>query len=375
MSATQANHSLPSVLHSTESLKGGIATYLTGLAEHLAPLPGAAKFHVHLNRKEIDEFIGAAAVLDVSTYEIGNRSIWSGLKYSLSLRRALISLEPDILHLHSSIAGFWGRLVVLTLRRPPKIIYCPHGWAFDRDIHFVKKITIIFAEKLLATLTEKIICISDFERSQALKVGIKAEKLHTIYNGIAQIPSLAPEKPEMFKRTALNFVFVGRFDHQKGVDIFVALAERFSELDASWFAVGDVVVDSCKDIQDFGPVQTIGWKPRSELLPILCHCSAVIMPSRWEGFGLVAVEAMQCGTPVIVSNRGALPELVAHGQVGLVYELEKLDEAVLEFINMEASEILLMGVKGRQRYLQMFTSQQMGEATRELYESIGQVSA
>ena len=55
-----------------------------------------------------------------------------------------------------------------------------------------------------------------------------------------------------------------------------------------------------------------GWADDEEKLLLLNQCQALIIPSLWEGFGLPALEAMACGTPVIASNRGALPEVIGN---------------------------------------------------------------
>jgi glycosyltransferase involved in cell wall biosynthesis len=60
------------------------------------------------------------------------------------------------------------------------------------------------------------------------------------------------------------------------------------------------------------------------VVALLNGASALVFPSLWEGFGLPAVEAMQCGVPVLASNAGALPEVV--GDAGLFYEPRKPEE-------------------------------------------------
>ena len=77
-------------------------------------------------------------------------------------------------------------------------------------------------------------------------------------------------------------------------------------------------------------VNILGWLPRHAIDRYYAAADAVVMPSRWEGFGLVAIEAMRNGTAVIVSNRGALPELVEDGKTGHVFDLDEGDLGNLE---------------------------------------------
>ena len=72
---------------------------------------------------------------------------------------------------------------------------------------------------------------------------------------------------------------------------------------------------------------------QKQLMGLYRQAAAVIMPLRWdEPFGLVAVEAMACGTPVVGTNRGALPEIIETGVTGFVFE--GIDEAVAALANI-----------------------------------------
>ncbi len=77
-----------------------------------------------------------------------------------------------------------------------------------------------------------------------------------------------------------------------------------------------------------------GWIDDEEKLSLLNECHALIIPSLWEGFGLPALEAMACGTPVIASDRGALPEVI--GDYGLLvdpFNIQSISFAMNAVIN------------------------------------------
>ena len=73
-----------------------------------------------------------------------------------------------------------------------------------------------------------------------------------------------------------------------------------------------------KELQIDGRCQWYPWVSDGERLELLNRCQALLIPSLWEGFGLPALEAMACGTPVIGGNQGALPEVL--GEVGLLVD-------------------------------------------------------
>jgi len=73
-------------------------------------------------------------------------------------------------------------------------------------------------------------------------------------------------------------------------------------------------------------VHFTGYVSDPDLVELLNGAAALVFPSLWEGFGLPAVEAMSCGTPVLSSDRGSLPEIIGEG--GLYYDPDNVDEIV-----------------------------------------------
>ena len=77
-----------------------------------------------------------------------------------------------------------------------------------------------------------------------------------------------------------------------------------------------------------------GWVDDNEKLSLLNECYGLIIASLWEGFGLPALEAMACGTPVIASNRGALPEVLGkYGYFVNPFDIQSIASAMNEVIN------------------------------------------
>jgi glycosyltransferase involved in cell wall biosynthesis len=97
-----------------------------------------------------------------------------------------------------------------------------------------------------------------------------------------------------------------------------------------------------------------------------------VSPSLYEGFGLPAAEAMACGTPVIATDAGALPEVVAHQETGII--VPAADERALA----DAVESLLgdrercrrMGEAGRARVLERFTWERHARGLEALYTDV-----
>jgi glycosyltransferase involved in cell wall biosynthesis len=95
----------------------------------------------------------------------------------------------------------------------------------------------------------------------------------------------------------------------------------------------------------------------------------VVVPSLGEGFGMVALEAMERGRPVIASAVGGLPEIVADGETGLVVpsgDAEALAEAMVSLAS-NLGRAAAMGVAGRERALAEFTPERCAERIEKLY--------
>ena len=80
------------------------------------------------------------------------------------------------------------------------------------------------------------------------------------------------------------------------------------------------------------------------------------MPSRWEGFGLVAIEAMKNSKPVIVSNRGALPELIKNNKNGYIFDMDNLNSLILILSKLNKSDLKILGKNARKSFLKNFSA-------------------
>jgi glycosyltransferase involved in cell wall biosynthesis len=272
--------------------------------------------------------------------------------------------NPSIVHAHSTIAGFVVRLCCALLpRQRPVVIYCAHGWAWDREAGQFQRAAIVWMEKLLSYLTDQIICISQHDLRSAVSKGISKRKLTLISNGI----SSSSQASDVI--ASRDFIFVGRFDRQKGVDIFLEAMRRIGDK-ANAYVVGDSVLG--RDVFGEWPANThaTGWLSRDKVAAYLGGSGAVVMPSRWEGFGLVALEAMRAGRPVIAARVGGLQELVVDGVTGFLFEPNSPEALVEALERALSSDLAGMGKAARDRFTELYTSDRMNRALLDLYDSV-----
>jgi glycosyltransferase involved in cell wall biosynthesis len=230
--------------------------------------------------------------------------------------------KADILHLHSTFPGLYGRLALSRLTGPrPKVVYSPHGWAFTQDVPALKARAYALVERWLLPRTDAIINPSYFEAEAARRFGLLCGNDHAIPNGVPPAKNVAA-KDLGLDPARINLAFFGRFDRQKGLDLLVRALNRTAVPELHLTVVGSRLRGDEPE-PDWGEkVARLDWVPPSEIDAHMKAFDMIVVPSRWEAFGLVSAEAMRNGVPVLVSNRGALKELVIDGFNGLVFDMD-----------------------------------------------------
>jgi glycosyltransferase involved in cell wall biosynthesis len=171
--------------------------------------------------------------------------------------------------------------------------------------------------------------------------------------------------------------FVGRLVRQKGVDLALqAFAEASPGHPHSRLVIvgdgparGDLEALAGR-LAPKASVIFAGWvEDASSVMPAF---DMVVAPSRWEGFGLVVLEAMSHGLPVIATRAGSFPEIVIDGQTGLLVPSEcpsALAKAMKELM-IDPRRAASMGQKGQSRVVESFSVRKMVDATIRTYEEI-----
>lgn len=250
----------------------------------------------------------------------------SDIKVEKALRRIIKQLKPDIVYAHSSKAGALARIADLGLKN--KVIYNPHGWAFNMQQSAKKKEMYKWVEKISAHFCDKIVCISDAEKESALREKIcKPSKLQVIYNGVdlEEIKNTVPKTRKELHIPEDAFVvgMVGRLSKQKAPDVFVKAASLIKKKipNAYFLMVGDGELrDQVEEmIHNFDMDSSFlitGWvdKPTAYMKILNVGC----LLSRWEGFGLVLPEYMACGLPIIATNVDAIPNIIKNDVNGIL---------------------------------------------------------
>ncbi len=123
--------------------------------------------------------------IEITRFEHLQRNInpWRDILALYEIYTCLKKKSPDIVHISSSKAGILGR-VAARLVGMEKVFYTAHGWVFNEKIAIGKKWFYLLLEKMMQSWTDKIFCVSEFDRQAALKYGFDRSKIKVIYNGI-----------------------------------------------------------------------------------------------------------------------------------------------------------------------------------------------
>ncbi len=359
------------IAHVTEAPGGGVLSYLQEVVGHQARTDSVTAITVlgpEVNAGPMREIDSPKLVVESFEHERGSPA--GLLRLAASLRRIVQDNKPDILNVHSTFAGVVARLAILTVRARPKVVYCPHSWAFSRSGSFRSLAAAV--ERVLAFLTDRIVCVSRAELRDAVSVGIPEAKCVVIENGIRVLPGSAgaPQARRSGDGRRLRVLFVGRFDRQKGFDFFLDVMARLGGR-AEGLAVGDYVVghtDSALAIPE--NVTLLGWRSRAEVLQLYREADVLLMPSRWEGLPIVALEAMRSGLPVFATPAGGLQDVVVDGVTGRLFDLADAGR-VADMIRSASPEALEeYGRRGYQRFLERFTADRMNREILDLYRSL-----
>lgn len=361
------------VLHIAETIHGGIATYFDELLPLQVNEYGVDNVAVLIPR---EQFKCLECILDYKKFGFNRsgRNIKSLLSMARLYYKCINNFKPDVIHIHSSFAGFVLRLLISInpFGKRYAVIYCPHGWSFSMKTDDFKKKIYGLVERVLSIKTDAIICISKYEQKIAIDYGVSPKKMHVVYNGISEI-SPQPNREAVnieFDYKKINILFVGRFHHAKGFDV---LPNVFDKLGADFrlYVAGGAVLENERDFDVPDNIIKLGWLNKGQLEYIYENIDFVIIPSRWEGFGFVAIEALRAGKPILCSTSGALPEIVIDGVNGSLFEnvddFLAIENSIIKFIGKNYRE---MGVNGRRVYLKNFTSTMMAQKLSSIYQSV-----
>lgn len=358
------------VLHIGEYVVGGVATYLNEVVAYQRRL-----FDVYLLMSDYN----SASDFDLEPeriirykYKRHPKNFFSAMR---QIHQAIKQIQPDIIHVHSSFAGMLARGLFFVTPRKASVLYCSHGWSFLMDTKPIIKKVYFMIEKILEHKTDFIVNISKYELEKSVRLGMSPAKSRFVYSGlrdqktnIQSEQTALPDWNYVEASGVIQLLFVGRFDRQKGLDVLLDVLGKHPELQdlIRLYVIGDSVLE--KNNWHFPEnVVRLGWVDNASIDRYYQQCDAVIMPSRWEGLPLVALEAMKNRKAVIASDRSSLPEVVSHESNGYIFNLDQPEELLGILKKLDKKTLTAMGEVGHGIYKEKFSADRMNEEFVSLY--------
>ncbi|MGV9249900.1 glycogen synthase [Streptomyces sp. NPDC003697] len=312
----------------------------------------------------------------------------------LSVTAALQGRE--LLHSHTwyaNLAGHLGKLLygvphVMTAHsleplRPWKAEQLGGGYALSS-----------WAERTAIEAADAVIAVSGAMREDILGCypDLDPDRVHVIHNGIDTSLYRPDHDTDALIRAGVDpdrpyVLFVGRITRQKGVPhllravrgidpsaqvVLCAGAPDTPEIDREFRELHDEL-SRARDGVHWIPRML----PRTDVIQLLTHAAVFVCPSVYEPLGIVNLEAMACGTPVVASRVGGIPEVVEDGRTGLLVPLDGGDEAFEAGLAQALDRVLgdpeaarRMGEAGRRRAVEEFGWDAVARRTARLYEKI-----
>lgn len=240
---------------------------------------------------------------------------WSDVPVLMALARYLLRFGPfDVIHGHSSKGGVYARLLGLLL--PGACLYTAHAFVtMAPHLTGPKRAAYAAIERSLACVTKTVICLSHAEAEHAARLGIRKERLAVIPNAIA--PFDASSAPGLRAQLGLRpdaaiIGFVGRLDEQKAPRVLVEAAAhvvaRGYDVHVVMIGSGPLRVELEALTRACGIAQRFFWLGNAPSRACLPGFDVLAMPSLYEGFSYVMLEALCAGVPIVCTPVGGVRE-------------------------------------------------------------------
>jgi len=360
-------------------------TFTTGVGRHVADLMGAlsARGHeVHLlygDRRFDPALVRTVQSLpDVHVHALPMkraphpqdlRSLWTVWRY---LRRH----GPfDVLHGHSSKGGAYARLLGALLR--VRCLYTPHALVtLAPDLGRPARLVYGTVERLLAPLTDAIVCCSAAERTHAVALGLGARRCVVVPHGIEpfDVAPLGVRGQIALPPDVLLAGFIGRLEPQKAPELLIEaialLHARGVPVHVAIAGDGRLRATLQQRLAATGAQASVTWLGAVDGRRLMTELDLLVMPSRYEGFPYVLLEALQCGVPVVATPVGGVAETLADGLCGAVVphdDAGALADAIEQLVRDPARRAA-MAAQARRR-ASSFSVPVMAERTEALYRA------
>lgn len=323
----------------------------------------------------------------------------------VDLEMARDAAGADLVHSHTWYANFAGHVAKML-----------HGIPHVATAHSLEPLRPWKAEQLgggyrvsswverdALSAADAVVAVSEGMRRDLLRVypELESERVKVVYNGIDLTDWHRVDDPDTVRALGADpdrpsIVFVGRITRQKGLPYLLRAARLLpSDVQLVLCAGAPDTPEIMAEVEGLvaqlraersGVVWIDRHLPRHELCALLSAATAFVCPSVYEPLGIVNLEAMACGAPVVGTGTGGIPEVVADGVTGLIVPIDQAEDgtgtptdperfvsdlaAALTEIVADPDRARALGAAGRERAEREFSWSSIAERTRALYAEV-----
>ena len=361
---------------------GGAGVHVSYLARELS---GLVDLTVHCQGADR---AGAVAHRPWELLDGANQALQT-ISTDLSMTAAVGS--ADLVHSHTWYANLAGHLAALLYGvphivtahsleplRPWKAEQLGGGYALSS-----------WCEKVAVESAAAVVAVSEGMRADVLAAypAVPPERVRVIRNGIDTIEYAADPGTDVLRRYGVEparptVVFVGRIARQKGLPVLLRAASAVDPGAQLVICAGQpdtpelaaevtALVEHLQETRS-GVIWLSGMLAKREVIQLLSHATAFACPSLYEPLGIVNLEAMACGTAVVASRVGGIPEVVDDGETGLLVPPDD-PAALADGLNTllrDPDRATWMGQRGRKRAIAEFGWPAIAAQTATLYAEL-----
>jgi glycosyltransferase involved in cell wall biosynthesis len=228
---------------------------------------------------------------------------------------------------------------------------------------------LLSAEQAEHRQAHRVVVASSFTHRTLVENGVVPEKIvinpyGVDLNEFSPRPGPRPPRP-------LRFLFVGLLGARKGVPLLLQAWQSLPTTDAELWLAGPLASSHARLVPQLRGLRLVGKVPHRELPELLRQCDVLVFPSYFEGFGLVLLEALAAGLPIIATEATAAPDLINDSIEGLIVptgDPEALREALLRLIT-SPDDLAAMSLAAR-RCAERYTWEAYGNRWVELLAQV-----
>ena len=375
---------------------GGAGVHVTELVSALADLVDT---RVHAFGPDRDQ-VGVRSYQTPKSFSEANPALQT-LATDLEMVPAIQG--ADIVHSHTWYANFAGQVASMLYATPHVItahsLEPLRPWKKEQLGGGYEVSS--FIEKSAYLQASRIIAVSSGMRDDILASypELDPAKVTVVHNGVDSDKWSPTNDPQVLKEFGIDpsrrsIIFVGRITRQKGLTYFLQAVRELPEDVQIILAAGapdtpellaevEALVDTLMNRRT-GVIWIAEHLPQHKLAALLTFADLFACPSIYEPLGIVNLEAMACGTAVVATQTGGIPEVVAHGSTGWLVPIDQVSDGSGtpnnpgEFISRWAETMNLalksgsleeFGQAGRQRAVDEFSWKTIATRTLEVYQS------